>query len=282
VREALFYTHDFEQINTYKLYTRSSSVFSNSEFAATGTPSPGELALLEPFRSQLRPEIFGPAFVSPRTDTGPNALRENLLKARALLEEAGWKIAADGKLRNAAGRAFEFEYLDDIGRSGKFEATWRRNLDKLGITLHRREVDYSIMTKRLETKDFDVTLIRTINFTLPRVGELRELLSSKSADEAGANNYSGVKNPAVDALLDALGRATTLDELRDASRALDRVVMWNHYFIPDLFSGSYRVSHWDKFEMPKQLPKFYTIDSGLDIWPVAVVTLWWMKEEYRK
>jgi peptide/nickel transport system substrate-binding protein/microcin C transport system substrate-binding protein len=277
VRAAMIYSFDFEQVNVYKLYTRTSSLFSNSEFAATGTPSPGELALLEPFRAQVPPEVFGPAYVSPRTDASPNAVRENLLKARTLLETAGWKIAADGKLRNAAGQAMEFEYLDDTGRAGRFESSWRRNLEKLGITLKRREVDYSIMTKRIETKDFDVTQIRTTNFTLPRIGELRDLYSSKTADAPGSNNYPGVKNPVVDHLLDVMGNATTLEALRDAARALDRVIMWNHYFIPDLFSGSYRVSHWDKFAMPKNLPTYYTIDSALDIWPAWAVTLWWIK-----
>jgi peptide/nickel transport system substrate-binding protein/microcin C transport system substrate-binding protein len=277
VREALVYSYDFEQINTYKQYVRTSSIFSNSEFAATGTPSPGELALLEPFRAELPPEVFGPAFVSPDTSKGAEAVRANLLKARALLEAAGWKIAADGLLRNAKGEAFAFEYLDDIGRAGKFEASWRRNLEKLGITLNRREVDYSIMTKRLETKEFDVTQVRTIDFTLPKVGEMRDELSSATADLEGSDNLSGVRSPVVDKLLEAMGSAQTLEALRDACRALDRVVMWNYYFIPDLFSPAYRVSYWDKFAMPKQMPKYYTIDSALDIWPAWAVTTWWLR-----
>ena len=277
VRAALIYSYDFEQINTYKQYERTSSLFSNSEFAATGTPSPGELALLEPFRAELPPEVFGPAFVSPDTAKGAEAVRANLLKARALLEAAGWKIAADGLLRNAKGEAFAFEYLDDIGRAGKFEASWRRNLEKLGITLNRREVDYSIMTKRLEAKEFDVTQVRTIDFTVPKVGEMRDEFSSATADQEGSDNYSGVKSKAVDHLLDALGSAQTFEALRDASRALDRVIMWSYYFIPDLFSPAYRVSYWDKFAMPKQMPKYYTIDSALDIWPAWAVTTWWLK-----
>jgi len=223
--------------------------------------------------------VFGPAFVSPRTDTGPNALRENLLKARALLEAAGWKIADDGKLRNAKGDAFEFEYLDDIGRAGKFEASWRRNLEKLGITLNRREVDYSIMTKRIESKEFDVTQVRTLDFTLPKVGELRDEYSSATADQEGSDNYSGVRSKAVDHILDALGRAQTMEALVDACRALDRVIMWSYYAIPDLFSAAYRVSYWDKFGIPARMPKYYTIDSALDIWPAWAVTAWWGNRE---
>jgi microcin C transport system substrate-binding protein len=277
VREALVYTYDFEQINVYKQYHRTSSIFSNSDFAAQGTPSAGELALLEPFRAQLPPEVFGPAFVSPDTSSGPAAVRANLLKARALLEAAGWKIAADGRLRNEKGEPFEFEYLDDLGRGGKFEASWKRNLEKLGIKLDRREVDYSIMVTRLDTKQFDVTQLRTSDFTLPKIGALRDEFSSATVDQEGSDNYSGVHNPAIDRLLDVIGGATDYGVLRDACRALDRVIMWNYYFIPDLYSAQYRVSYWDKFGIPQNVPKYYTIESALTIFPPWAVTTWWKK-----
>jgi len=143
--------------------------------------------------------------------------------------------------------------------------------------MNRREVDYSIMTKRIETKDFDVTQIRTSDFTLPKIGELLDEFGSATADLEGSDNYSGVKSPAVDHLLDAMGSAQTFEALRDASRALDRVIIWSFYAIPDLFSSAYRVSYWDKFGMPKNLPKYYTIDSALDIWPAWAVTTWWLK-----
>jgi peptide/nickel transport system substrate-binding protein/microcin C transport system substrate-binding protein len=278
VRRALGYTYDFETLNAYRQYKRTYSMFSNSEFAATGLPGPGELALLEPFRAELPPEVFGPMWEPPRTDTGPNALRENLLKARALLEAAGWKVAADGVLRNAKGEPFEFEYLEDIGGGGRAFAVWQRNLDKLGIKIRLREVDYALMTKRQEAFDFDVTQIRTADYTLPKVGDLVDEYSSKTAGEPGSNNLRGVRSPAVDALLKRMESAQTLDELRDASRALDRVIMHGNYQVPDLYSGSYRVSHWDKFGIPATQPRFYTIDSGLDIWPVWAVTAWWAKD----
>ena len=144
-----------------------------------------------------------------------------------------------------------------------------------------REIDYALMVKRLEAFDFDLTQLRTLDFTLPNVAELRDEYSSKSADAPGSNNYRGIKSAAVDFLLDRMQNAQTLDELRDASRALDRIVMQGQYQVPDLFSESYRVSHWDRFGIPATQPKFYTIDSGLDIWPAWVVTAWWAKDAAR-
>jgi microcin C transport system substrate-binding protein len=277
VREAIGYTYDFDSVNVYRQYQRTPSMFANSEFAATGSPSPGELALLEPFRAELPPAVFGPAW-QPPAGGGAAAMRRNLLKARELLAEAGWKIAPDGVLRNARGQAFEFEYLEDIGGGGRTAAVWERSLAKLGIRMTLREVDYALMTKRQEAFDFDMIQIRTIDFTLPNVGDLRDEYGSKGADSPGSNNFRGLKSPAVDFLLERMQNAQTLDELRTAGRALDRVIMHGHYQVPDLYSGSYRVSHWDRFGIPATQPRFYTIDSGLDIWPAWAVTAWWAKD----
>ncbi len=141
VREALTYTYDFEMtINRYGQYARADSMFNNSIFAAQGLPSPAELKLLEPFRKELPPEVFGPAYVAPRTNGDPKLLRQNLLKARDLFAAAGWKVAADGRLRNAQGEAFEVEYLTAGDRSSTLPE-WRLNFEKLGATLRLRSVD---------------------------------------------------------------------------------------------------------------------------------------------
>lgn len=277
VRHALALAYDFESLNAYHQYKRIYSLFSNSEFAARGEPGPAELALLAPFRDTLPPAVFGPAWTPPRTDTGPNALRKNLLEARALLESAGWKIAGDGVLRNAKGEPFEFEYLDDIGGGGRAVAVWRRNLDRLGVRMRLREVDYALMTKRLEAFDFDFTQIRTSDFTLPKIEDLTDEYSSKSADETGSNNLRGLKSPAVDFLLQKMQSAQTLEELRAASAALDRVIMHGWFQVTDLYAPTYRVSRWDRFGMPGIRPRFYTIESGLDIWPVWPLVTWWAK-----
>lgn len=278
VRHALALAYDFEALNVYRQYQRTYSLFSNSEFAAAGAPGPGELALLEPYRESLPPAVFGPAWTPPRTDTGPHAVRANLLEARALLDAAGWRIARDGILRNAKGEPFQFEYLEDIGGGGRAVAVMQRNLEKLGIRMKLREVDFALMTKRLEIFDFDFTQIRTADFTLPKIEDLIDEYGSKSADEQGSGNFRGLKSPAVDFLLKRMQDARTLEELKNASRALDRVIMQGWYQIPDLYAPSYRVSRRDRFGIPATRPRFYTIESGLDIWPAWPVTAWWAKD----
>lgn len=278
VREALGYTYDFDAVNVYRQYKRTYSIFSNSEFAATGLPGKGELALLEPFRAEVPAAVFGPAYQPPSTEGGAPAMRKNLLEARALLEKAGWKLAPDGVLRNAKGEPFQFEYLEDIGGAGRATAVWTRDLAKLGIRLNVREIDFALMRKREEVFDFDTVLIRINDFTLPSATDLVDQYGSKAADTPGSGNFRGIKSRAIDFVLEKMKDAKTLEELRDASRALDRLVMYGYYQIPDLYSPDYRVSHWDKFGIPQKPPRFYTIDSGIDIWPAWAVTAWWSKD----
>ena len=274
VREALVLTWDFEKLNKLKTFKRAESVFNNSEFAAEGLPSPGELKLLEPFRAELPARVFGPAFEAPRTDAEPNALRRNLLKARELLEQAGWKIAPDGKLRNAGGEAFEFEYLNPS--DGARNTDWERNLAKLGIGYKERNVDFALYRRRLENYDFDVITIVEGDFTLPGAVDLATSYGSKSADEPGNNNFRGIKSRAVDHAIEAIGAATTLDALRDAARALDRIVMWSFWQVPELYNNTEPASYWSRFGMPKVQPSYFTIDTSGEFgpWPL---TCWWDK-----
>jgi peptide/nickel transport system substrate-binding protein/microcin C transport system substrate-binding protein len=277
VRKAINLAFDFEAINVYRQYKRTNSVFSNTQFAMTGMPGPGELALLEPFRHELPPEVFGPAWVPPRSDTSPNALRDNLKQARAALEEAGWKVGADGVARNAKGELLEVEFLDTGDAPGRAEAVFERNLAKIGMRLDVRSVDFSLFRKRLETFDFDMVMIKIGDFTLPEPAELKSQYGSASADVEGSDNYRGVKSRAVDHVLEALERATTMEELTDAARALDRLLIFGYYQVPDLFGGTNRVSRWDKFGIPKVVPRFYTIATPSD-WLQWAITAWWMKD----
>jgi len=274
VREALGHTYDFETQNKTGAFKRANSLFNNSEFAATGLPSPAELKLLEPFRTELPPRVFGPPFVAPRTDADPHALRRNLLRARSLLEEAGWKLDGAGTLRNAAGEPFEFEYLSP--REGGL-LDWQALLKKLGITMKERVVDFALYRTRLQQYDYDMIAIAGGDFTLPDASSLAAILGSKSADEPGNNNFRGVRSRAVDALIEAIGRADTMAELRDAARALDRVVTWSWFQIPDLYNNLENISFWNRFGLPQVQAKFFNADtyygfSGFGPWPLWC---WW-------
>ena len=277
VREALGYSLNFEGSNKTGLYLRASSEFNNSDFAAQGLPSAGELKLLEPFRADLPPRVFGPPYVAPRTDDVPDGLRRNLLKARALLEQAGWTLDGAGVLRNAQGEPFEIEYLEPLPSNLD---DWRRNLLKLGIKLTQRVVDYALFNRRLVKYDFDMVTIAEPTFTLPQGSDLAGLWGSKAADEEGNNNYRGVKSRAVDALIDALNTAGTMDELRNAARALDRVVMWNFWQVPDLYHPVELFSHWNRFGKPAVQAHYFSADFLIygfiehGPWPLWT---WWDK-----
>ena len=285
VRQAIVLSYDFETNNRYRRLKRANSVFNNSEFAAAGLPSPGELKLLEPYRAELPKEVFGPPYLAPTNDTDENALRRNLLKARSLLEEAGWKLAPDGKLRNAKGEPFIFEYLSATGQNTDQRMNpWRRNFEKLGIQVPDRKVDYALFNRRLTEFDFDMVTIVEPPFTLPEVANYIDLYGSKSAGEQGSGNYRGVKSKAVDHVLAAMASATTLEEFRDACRALDRIVMWNYWQVPELYSNFEDMSYWNKFAMPAVRPKYFQIDlsptlTSLLAWPL---TTWWIKDPAKR
>ncbi len=278
VREALGLTYDFDTIGQKTgLYKRASSVFNNSPFAAQGLPGPGELALLEPFRAELPAEVFGPAYVAPGTGGDPMRLRRNLLKARALLEQAGWRLGEDGKLRNPQGEPFVIEYLSP--REGGY-LDWARNLQKLGIELKQRVVDFALYRRRLETYDYDMIVIVEGDFTLPNAADMASLYGSKSADEPGNNNFRGVKSRAADRLIEVMGKATTMQELQDAARAFDRVVMWNHWQVPDLYADTENFSYWNRFGIPKTSARYFVADTLISgfiefgPWPLWT---WWDK-----
>ncbi len=258
VREAIMRAFDFEAVSRYPGFTRANSVFNNSEFAAVGPPGADELALLEPFRAELPAQVFGPAFVAPRYDDG-RALRQSLKRAAQLLSEAGWNIAADGVLRNANGEAFEMEYMEPqrVGRFPEFEL----NLKKLGIRYTERLVDFALYRRRLENYDFDLVIILEGKFTLPNPGHLESIYGSAQADQPGGQNYRGVKSRAADALIDKMKNAATLAELRSAARAFDRVVMWNHWQVPQYTKASENASYWNRFGMPRVQARYMQVDS---------------------
>ena len=267
VREALAYAFDYEWSNkqlAFGSYIRTNSFFANSPLAADKPITMEELALLEPYRDQLPPRLFSEIYQPPKTDGSGNA-RKNLRHAQGLLEKAGWRL--DGKtLRNANGKAFEFEILTDSPMFERWLLPFVANLKRLGITVTVREVDTAQYQNRLTDFDYDMTII-SIGQSLTPGNEQHAYWSSEMADQPGSSNLMGIENPVVDALVDKIISASTYEELQTATRALDRVLLWNFYVIPQWYVGTFRVAYWDKFGRPSINPPY-----GL-----PVTDTWWMK-----
>ncbi|MDB5897101.1 MAG: putative type oligopeptide transport system, periplasmic component [Ramlibacter sp.] len=241
VREALGLAMDYEWMNRqmfYGSYQRVQGLFGNTECKSTGTPSPEELALLEPLRSQVPAAVFGPAYQAPRTD-GDNSLRNNLRRARELLRQAGWEVK-DGVLRNAKGETLVLEYLDSAETGARVVSPWIRNLEKLGVTLNFRPVDFALYQQRFQKKQFEIISLNYPGTNTPGQDYV-DLFGSKSADVEDSGNLSGIKNPAVDELLRRMTSAQTKAELLPACRALERVIMHSHILIPQWTAGTHRI-----------------------------------------
>jgi len=274
VRKALDLALDFQWLDRqlfYNQYKRIDSFFVNTDLQAKGLPSPGELKLLDPWRAQLYPSVFGVPPKQPDTDP-PGSLRANLLEARALLAQAGWTYR-DGALRNAKGEPFVFEILDDSGSSAAFEpviAPYVRNLQKLGIEARFRVTDFAVYQKRLDAFDFDVTTIRFPDVQVPGA-DMIDRFGSRAAGEPGSGNLIGLKSPAVDAILRALVAAQTREQLVDAVHALDRVLINGYYIVPHWYSATHRVAFKRGLAWPKTLPLYYTADA----W---ITSMWWFAQ----
>ncbi|MCK9514613.1 MAG: extracellular solute-binding protein [Ottowia sp.] len=280
VREALGLAIDFQWMNRqmfYNAYRRVRGIFGNTPCESHGRPGPRELALMEPLRQWIPPEAFGPAFEPPRTDRPADpavgGLRENLRKARDLLEEAGWTVR-DGALKNAAGQPLVLEYLDSSEGGVRVVSAWMRNLDKLGITLRYHAVDFALYQQRLQTFDFDVT---TIAFPgTPNPGqEYADLFGSEAADTDDSSNLAGVKNPAVDTLIADMVSAKTEPEYRAACRALERVIAWGYYMLPQWYNPVHRLAYnaW-RLRKPQTVPPYFQGES----WAMET---WWASASQR-
>jgi len=272
VREALGLAFDFEWLNRrlmYNAYVRSRSWFNASDFEAKDMPGPDELALLEPLRKELDPKVFTqPVPLPPSTDP-PSSLRENLRKARELLAQAGWTYR-DGALRNQKGEPFTVEYLDGGSGGERVVTPWFQALGRLGIEGTYRRADFALIQKRLDVFDFDLFTIRAPGNEAPG-SELVDRFGSGSADTEGSSNLIGIKDPAVDALLEKVISAHKRPQLVAALRSLDRVLRHGHYAVHEWFSNTYRIAYrGGKFEQPKVMPQYYQPEE----W---VVSTWWRK-----
>jgi|TARA_Y100000814_G_scaffold245361_1_gene190494 microcin C transport system substrate-binding protein len=272
LREALSYAFDYEWTNKnifFGLYKRMASYFENSDLASNGLPEGRELKLLEKFRGQIPNEVFTQKFIPPKTD-GSGNIRKNLRIAASLLADSGWTLIDGDRVHNQTGHRLEIEFLYFERTFERILAPYARNLEKLGITTSLRLVDVTQYIKRLEEHDFDITTRRFVQGLSPGA-ELLSYFGSETADQFGTLNASGIKDPVVDALLLEVLSAKDREQLTVATRALDRILLWGHYMVPQWYKGTHHIVYWNFFDRPVVKPK-YAI--GFDTW-------WWNEEKVR-
>lgn len=258
VRKALSLVFDFEWVNKnlfYGLYTRTNSVFAKSPMdSSLALPNQEELNYLEAYKDQLPEEVFTKTFTLPKTD-GSGRIRENLREARSLLEKAGWIVENNILKNKETGEVFAFEILLSDPNYEKIALNYINNLKKLGAQVKLRTVDSSQYQQRLETYDFDMMLYRWIVTLSPGV-EQRLYWGSQSADREGTRNYAGIKNPVVDSMIEKLINAESVERQMNIVRAMDRVLMWGHYFVPLYHKQNAWVAYSSKLKRPSYIPVY--------------------------
>lgn len=263
VREALALLFDFEWANRQLFngaYTRTRSYFDNSELASSGLPDEKELKLLEPLRGQIPDAVFERPFEVPQT-SGDGIIREQQREAYRLLTEAGWSVR-DDRMVDQHGIPVKLEFLLVQAEFERVLLPYKRNLADLGIELEIRRVDVSQYINRLRSRDYDMIVSGFGQSNSPG-NEQREYWHSSSADNPGSRNFIGLKSPAVDTLVESLIAATSRESLITHTRALDRLLLWGHYVVPNWHIKTWRVAYWNHLAHPAVTPRY---DIGLMTW----------------
>ena len=269
VRKALLLAFDFEWSNKnlfYDQYTRTSSYFQNTELASSGLPQGRELEILTELKDKVPPEVFTTEYKNPVNAT-PEDFRGHLREASQLLKDAGWTISG-GKLVNAKGEVFTIEFLLDTPTWERIVLPYIKNLERLGIKATIRQVDDTQYVQRAEGFDYDAVVMTFAQSESPG-NEQRFFWGSAAADQKGSRNFIGIKNPAVDALIDKIIFAKDRAELVAATHALDRVLLWNYYCVPQWHVPYERVAYWDKYKRPDPGPSRST----------GFPNVWWYDKE---
>ncbi len=264
VREALTWAFDFESMNRnlfYGFYTRTDSYFEGGELASSGLPEGRELEILEKVRGEVPEEVFTTEFKLPEYNDA-RAARDNLRRASQLLAEAGWK-AQGGKLLNERGEQFRIEFLGRDPTDERVNKPFMDNLRRLGIDVSLRIVDTSQYVNRVRSFDYDIITSVLMQSQSPG-NEQRDYWSSAAADMPGSRNMAGIKDPAIDKLIEEVIFAEDREHLIAATRALDRVLLWGFYTVPQWHLPEMWVAYWNKFGVPDEQPAYAGID--LDSW----------------
>lgn len=269
VRLAFNLAFDFEWANKnlfFGQYTRISSFFEGSELAATGLPQGRELEILEELRADIPAEVFTKTYENP-VNGNPRLLRANLRKARKLLEEAGWKIKNRVLVNEKSGRKMPVEVLLVSPAFERIVLPYKKSLERLGINMGVRTVDVSQYQNRVDAFDFDM-IVGGWGQSLSPGNEQRNYWGSKAANRKGSRNLVGIKNPAIDKLIEKIIFASDRTELLHLTHALDRVLLWNHFVVPQWFSKGTRMARWNRFGFPETLPDYQMGFPGI----------WWFDE----
>ncbi|WP_350578216.1 extracellular solute-binding protein [Pseudomonas sp. HY2-MNA-CIBAN-0224] len=267
VRQALSLLWDFEWTNKQMMrnfYVRLQSYFPKSDMAATALPDARELEILEPLRGKIPDEVFTQVYQAPKTD-GSGYIRDKQLQALALLKEAGW-TPKNNQLVNAQGEPFTFTFLDGQGGFDRKVMPYKRTLAQIGINMEIRKVDSAQYINRLNARDYDMIVVAFPRSGQPIVSpgrEMYDMFGSGSATQVGSSNSFVLRDPAVDTLLDGLVQANSREEMVHYARALDRVLQWGYYMIPNYYSIGTPTVYQNRFGRPTTEPKF---DEGLDTW----------------
>ncbi len=264
VREALTWAFDFESMNRrlfYGYYTRTDSYFEGTELASEGLPEGLELEILETVRDKVPPEIFTEEFKLPVYETAEDR-RDNLRRAAELFAEAGWQIRG-GRLVDEKGEQFSIEFLGNSPTDERVTGPYIQNLRRLGINATLRIVDTTQYINRLRAFEFDVVTMVLAQSQSPG-NEQRDFWGSQAAGMPGSRNYAGIQDPAIDELIDRVIFADDREELVAATHALDRVLLWSYYVVPQWHLPEIWVAHWDKFGIPEEQPGYVGVD--IDSW----------------
>lgn len=264
VRKALTYAFDFEWTNKnlfYGAYKRTNSFFENSELASRGLPQGQELKVLKNYKDILPNEVFIKIYNPPKTD-GSGFIRNNLQLATRLLSSAGWKLVNGQLVHNQTNQPFEFEILLVSPAFERIVLPFKDNLQKLGILVEVRTIDSAQYQNRTDNFDFDM-IVSTFRQSLSPGNEQRNFWGSDAANTNGSRNIIGIDNSVINDLIEKIISAKDREELITTTRALDRVLLWNHFVIPQWHISAYRVLYWDIFDKPKTRPKY---SLGTNTW----------------
>jgi len=267
VRLAFNYAFDFEEMNKqifFGQYHRINSYFDGTELACSGLPQGRELQILETVRDKVPPEVFTTAYSNP-VGGNPQAVRDNLREAVRLFKEAGYEVRNEKLVDAKTGEPYTVEFLADDPSFERVFLFYKPSLDRLGVTVTVRTVDDAQYENRLRSWDFDI-ITQSWGESLSPGNEQRGYWGSVAADQPGSFNLIGIKNPAVDAMIDQIIFAKSREDLVAATHALDRVLLWNHYVVPQWGYGKERTARWDRFGHPATMPKY-----GASDFP----TIWW-------